>query len=227
MPFLGTIGSAAARGFGLFGQVQPTVLVNTGFAQSVTNITVNTPTGAANGDILLAFITATTTRNAFSSSGWTEAFGSGVFTTGFARLTCLYRKLTAPPSASYTFSTNLSVGEVTVAFLAVRPYSTYGGATVKTFSTTASTTHTTPSSTLSNPALIVSGFGFDRSATSGMTATDPVGFTRAAYVTGGNTSTYRSTLVTYRLFPAVSIGAVTSTTSQSVQSSAGYVALTL
>lgn len=230
MPLLGTMGSVAARSFGLFGQVQlpqPTVLVNTGFAQSVISITVNTPVGTVNGDMLVALITATTTRNAFSSAGWTEAFGSGAFATGFARLTCLYRKLTAAPSASYTFSTNLSVGEVTVAFLAVRPYTTYGGSVIKTFSTVASTTHTIPSSNLSTPALMVSGFGFDRSAIAGMTATDPSGSTRAAYVTGGDTSVYRSTLATYRVFPAVTTGSIVATTSQSVQSFAGYVLLTL
>ena len=226
MPLLSTFGSASARAFG-FSSSQITVLVNTGFAQSVTNITVNTPVGAVSGDLLLAFITATTTRNAFSSTGWTEAFGSGAFTAGYARLTCLYRKLTAPPSSSYTFSTNLSVGEVTVVFLAVRPYSTYSANITKTFSTTASTTHTIPSSTPAVPVLLVSGFGFDRSATSGMTATDPTNFTRAAFVNGGDTSTYRATLVSYRLAPVGATGNIIATTTQSVQSSAGYVLLTL
>lgn len=229
MPLLGTRGSVAARSFGLFGQVQlpqPTVLISTNNALAVTSIVVNTPVGTVNGDMLVALITATTTRNAFSSAGWTEAFGSGAFTIGFARLTCLYRKLTAAPSANYTFSTNLSA-DVTVALLAVRPYTTYGGNVIKTFSTVASTTHTIPSSNLSTPALMVSGFGFDRSATAGMTATDPAGSTRAAYVTGGDTSVYRATLATYRVFPAVTTGSIVATTSQSVQSFAGYVLLTL
>lgn len=228
MPLLGTMGSVSARGFGLFGLVQqasPTVLVSTTSALGVTNITVTTPVLATTGDMLVAFITASTTRNAFSSAGWTEAFGSGAFTGGFARLTCLYRNLTAPPSANYTFSTNLST-DVTVVLLAIRPYNIFDSTTIKTFSTTTSLTHTIPSSSPATPVLMVSGFGFDRSATAGMTATDPAGSTRAAYVTGGDTSVYRATLATYRLFSSGATGAISATTSQLVQSFAGYILLT-
>lgn len=192
----------------------------TAYAPSSSSITINTPAGTGPNDLLIAFITATTTRNPFSSSGWSLQYGSGSFPNGYARQSCLTQQLSAAPSANYTFSTN-NTADITAVMIAIRPSSAVGTSAIKTFSTASSTSHIAPSVTASRSGLLLCGFGFDRSASSGMTASTPSGMTQVAYNVGTGTDNYRATLVCSEQVSFGATGTRTSTTSQSVQSFIG------
>lgn len=69
-------------------------------------ISINTPAGAAVGDILLVFISSTSNRVTFTASGWTEVFNAGPpnLVSGNIRGVCLKTTIsgTVPSSTVFT-----------------------------------------------------------------------------------------------------------------------------
>lgn len=206
---------------------QPIIIGHTtAYDSSASSIVVNTPTGTGANDFLIVFLTSSTAASVFTSSGWSEVYGSGSFASSYARQTCLYRQLSSAPAANYTFSIDRS-RDITAVMIAIRPAGSPASSGYKTFSTTSSTSHVAPDPfpALTRSGLLLCGFGFDRSATSGMTASTPAGMSQVAYEVGDGTNTMRATLVCQQNIGTGFAGTRTSTTSQSVQSFNGSVVI--
>lgn len=206
-------------------QDTPTVVnFTTNSVLSSTSITINTPADARKDDVLVVFITASTTSSAFSASGWLRAYGSGSLTSGYARQTCLAAAIPAVIAPSYTFTTDVATN-ITAVMVLVRDPLNSVVAFVSPWSVTSSTTHSTPTFTTTYGGLMLCGYGFNLSSSSGMTASVPSGMAEVAYNVGSGTDVYRATFVCSQLITFGSVAARVSTTSESVQSAIGGILL--
>lgn len=152
-----TLGMLAARNNGIsLEYIDKTVLNYTSSLGST--VTIDTPSGTQNGDLLLVFTTSSNRTGGHTGTGFTQWFfcGQNAAASGVPKTTILYKILTAAPASTYDFT--ISGGYGGTAYLAIftfRPVNgsiTIGNFARNTTTPTASTTATAPAVTVTATA---------------------------------------------------------------------------
>lgn len=143
---------------------------------ATTSFTITTPTGAASGDILLAFLAQSTSRTNFANASFTQLYAAGPagLTAGNTKGICLGLVLTGAPAASYTFAISGGTTGVAASMLCYRPSRTVSQTAVFSTTTQSGTSLTAPTITASVAGLLLCGYFVDTftgsiTAPSGMT----------------------------------------------------------
>lgn len=165
----------------------PTFIASASGVGSAQTLTINTPTGTQDGDLMIAVMSGNirSADKAFWSgpAGWTEAFDPGEIATA----TAIYYKIAASEGASHTFTTNANAG-ISGHILTYRN-AKFG--LVGAFGTTTTGDPVCPSITLPVSGCVVLAFVAERGGSSTTwTAPSGVGFSALAGdadgVTGSN-----------------------------------------